>query len=96
MMLMSHLWHLFVKHITLTNLTKQPTNYKNTDNPTCIDLILTNVPRTFQSTCVIETGLSDFYLMTLTIMTKTFKKQRPRIINYRSFKRFSNKEFNSL
>ena len=31
--------------------------------------------------------------MTLTIMRKTFKNQRPRIINYRSFKHFSNEEF---
>ena len=31
--------------------------------------------------------------MTLTIMRKTFKKQRPRIINYRPFKHFSNEEF---
>ena len=82
----------FLKH-NLINLIKQPTCYKNPDNPTCIDLILTNDPRTFQSTCVIETGLSDFHLMTLTIMRKTFKNQRPRIINYRSFKHFSNEEF---
>ena len=40
-----------------------------------------------------ETGLSDFHLLTLTIMRKTFKKQRPRIINYRPFKHFSNEEF---
>ena len=78
----------FCEAYNLTNLIKQPTCYKNPDNPTCIDLILTNVPRTFQSTCVIETGLSDFHLMTLTIMRKTFKRQMPRIINYRSFKRF--------
>ena len=83
----------FCETCHLTNLIKEPTWYKNPDNPTCIDLILTNDPRTFQSTCVIETGLSDFHLMTLTIMRKTFKKQRPRIINYRSFKHFSNKEF---
>ena len=31
--------------------------------------------------------------MTLTITRKTFKKQRPRIISYRSFKHFSNEEF---
>ena len=42
---------------------------------------------------MIETGLSDFHLMTLTIIRKTFKKQRPRIINYRYFKRFSSEEF---
>ena len=78
----------FCETYKLTNLIKQPTCYKNPDNPAYIDLILTNVPRTFQSNCVIETGLSDFHLMTLTIMRKTFKRQMPRIINYRSFKRF--------
>ena len=83
----------FCEKYNPTNLIKQPPCYKNPYNPMCIDLILTNVPRTFQSTCVIETGLSDFHLMTLTIIKKMFKKQRPRIINYRSFKHFSNKEF---
>ena len=83
----------FCETCNLTNLIKEPAWYKNPDNPTCIDLILTNDPRTFQSTRVIETGLSDFHLMTLTIMRKTFKNQRPRIINCRSFKHFSNKEF---
>ena len=64
----------------LHSLIKQATCYKNPENPTCIDLILTNVPRSFQSTCVIETGLSDFHLMTLSVMRKTFKKLRPKII----------------
>ena len=75
------------------SLIKQPTCYKNPEKPSCIDFILTNVPRIFQSTCVIETGLSDFHLMTVTVMRKTFKKVRPRIINYRSFKHFSNENF---
>ena len=83
----------FCETYNLTNLIKQPTCYKNPDNPTCIDLILTNNSRTFQSTCVIETGLSDFHLVTLTIMRKTFKEKRPRIINYRLFEHFSNEEF---
>ena len=83
----------FCETYNLTNLIKQLTCYKNPDNSACIDLILTKYSRTFQSTFVIETELSDFHLMTLTIMRKTFKKQRPRIINYRSFKHFSNEEF---
>ena len=37
---------------------------QNPSNPVCIDLILTNVPRSFQSTYVVETGLSDFHLVT--------------------------------
>ena len=72
--------NVFCETYNLKNLIKQPTCYKNPHNPTCIDLILTNNPRTFQSTCVTEIGLSDFHLMTLTFMRKTFKKQRTRII----------------
>ena len=64
----------FCESYNLKSLIKQPTCYKDPDKPTFIDLILTNVLRMFQSTCVIETGLSDFHLMTVTVMRKTFKK----------------------
>ena len=83
----------FCEVYNIKSLIKQPTCYKNPIKPSCIDLMLTNFPRMFQSTCVIETGLSDFHLMTVTVLRKTFKKVRPRIINYRSFKHFSNEAF---
>ena len=83
----------FCDNYNLTSLIKQPTCYKNPNNPTCIDLILSNTPRSFQSTCVIETGLSDFHLMTLTVMKKSFRKFHLRLINYRSYKNFSNEAF---
>ena len=78
---------------SLKSLIRQPTCYKNFGKATSIDLILTNMPRSFQSTCVIETGLSDFHLMTLTVIRKTFKKIKPRIINYRSHNNFSNEYY---
>ena len=83
----------FCDNYNLTSLIKQPTCYKNPKNPTCIDLILSNTPRNFQSTCVIETGLSDFHLMTLTVMKKSFRKFHHRLISYRSYKNFSNEAF---
>ena len=83
----------FCKSYSLQNIIKQHTCYKNSSRPTCIDLVLTNVPRRFQSTSVIETGLSDFHLTTLTVMKKSFKKFQPRIINYRSYKHFLNDTF---
>ena len=83
----------FCENYNLESLIKQPTCYKNPNKPTCIDLILTNVPRLFQSTCVLETGLSDFHLMTVIVMRKTFKKMLPRVINYRSYRDFSNETF---
>ena len=84
-----HYMKSFCKNYGLKNLIRQPTCYKNPSNPVCIDLIFTNVPRSFQSTCVVETGLSDFHLMTLTVMRKSFKKHQPKRINYRSYKKFS-------
>ena len=32
---------------------------KNPEIPSCTDLILTNMAKSFQSTCVIEPGLSE-------------------------------------
>ena len=55
----------FSESYTLSSLIKEPTCYKNPQNPSCIDLILTNSPYSFQSSCVIETGLSDFQMMTV-------------------------------
>ena len=49
------------------SLIKQATNYKNREIPACIDLRLTNIPRSVASTCVIGAGLSDFHLMTLSM-----------------------------
>ena len=48
---------LLCENYNQKRLIKQPTCYKNPNKPTCIDLILTNVPRMYQSTCVLETGL---------------------------------------
>ena len=62
----------FCDNYNLRSLIKQPTCYKNPNNPICIDLNLSNTPRSFQSSCVIETGLSDFHLITLTVMKKSF------------------------
>ena len=80
----------FCDNYNLISLMKQPTCYKNPNNPICIDSILSNTCRRFQSTCVVETGLSDFHLMRLTVIKKSFRKFHPRLINYRSYNNFSN------
>ena len=61
----------------LTKLVNEPTCYKNVNNPSCIDLILTNRSKSFQNTTAIETGLSDFHKMTITIMKTVFKVTQP-------------------
>ena len=47
----------------LKYLIRQSTCYKSPSNSTCTDLFLTNALQKFQSTCVLEIGLSDFHLM---------------------------------
>ena len=80
----------FIDAYDLKNLVNKPTCYKNPANPSCIDLILTNRCMSFQNTTTIETGLSDFHKMTITIMKTFFKKKKPKIISYRDYKHFSN------
>ena len=66
---------------------------KNPTNPSCVDLILTNRPRSFQNSCTFETGLSDFHKMTLTVLKSSFAKQKPRILNQRDYRFFNNTLF---
>ena len=87
----------FCKSYNLTNLIKQPTCFKNPEKPSCIDLILANRPKSFQSTCVIETELSDFHRMTVSLLKMHFRKLPPRSISYRDFSNYHNANFiNSL
>ena len=64
---------------------------KTPDNLSCIDLFLTNRPRSFQNT--LTTGISDFDKMVITVMKIFYKKQKPKIIQYRSYKSFDNQVF---
>ena len=75
---------IFCSNFNLTSMINKPTCYKNPDKPTCIDLILTNCPGSFQNSCVIETGLSDFHKMIVTVMKTFYQKIASRVvINYR-------------
>ena len=72
------------------SMTNKPTCYKNPEKTSYIDLILTNFLRSFQSSCVIETELSDFHKMVTTVMKTTFTKMKPKVIKYRDYKYFCN------
>ena len=83
----------FCKVYKLKNLVKSATCYKNPEKPSCIDLILTNRPRNFHGCHIIETGISNFHKMTVTVMKMHFKQQDPRFINYRDYKRLNTQSF---
>ena len=74
-------------------LIKESIYLKITENPTCIDLILTNKPRNFMHSKTIETGLSDFHKLTVTVLTTSFRKIPAKIVLYRDKKEFSSANF---
>ena len=71
---------------------KEPTCFKS-ENPRCIDLILTNRYRSFQNTTTVETGISDFHKMVLGVLKTTYQKVGPTVVNYRDYKNFSVQTF---
>ena len=77
----------------MTNLIKEPTCFKNPEILSCIDLILRNMPWSFQNSCAIETGLSDFHEMTHTVMKKYFQNYKSGIIKFPDYKHFQNNAF---
>ena len=85
--------HLHVINKALDDLSKKYDNFillgdfsnepgeKNMSNflnrPSCIDLILTSSPRSFRDTCTVETGLSDFHKLVVTVLKLYFPQKKP-------------------
>ena len=86
----------FCQLYNLKHLIKVPTCYKNPENPSIIDLMLTNSPYSYQNSCAIETGLSDFHKMTVTVLKTFFQKKGPKVISYRDYRNYSNDIFRQL
>ena len=83
----------FCEIYSYKNLIKDNTCFKNPSKPSCIDLIITDRPKSFQNSVTVETGLSDFHKMMLAIMKIFYKKQKT-YCDVRTFKHFSNEAFN--
>ena len=51
------------------------------------------LPTKFQNSNVFETGLSDFHKLTTTVLKQYFPKLKPKVVNYRDYRKFRNEEF---
>ena len=83
----------FLDTYNLKNMIKEPTCFKSTENPRSIDLILTNRSACFKSTSTVETGLSDFHTMILTVIKGEFVKKGPKIVWYRDYSKYNKENF---
>ena len=71
------------------------TCFKNPDKLSCIDLILTNSSKSFQDSCTVETGLSDFHKLVVAVLKLYLPGQKSNIQTFRDYKRFQNDLFRS-
>ena len=62
------------------NLVNEKACFKSKNNPTCINLFITNSSNSFQNTSTMRTGLSDFHGMVVTVLKTTFLKSKARVI----------------
>ena len=83
----------FCEVYNLENLIKSPTCFKNPNNPSSIDVILTNKKSSFENSITLESGLSDCHRMTITVLKRYFKKADPITVNYRDYKSFDGQKF---
>ena len=65
----------FCNDNSVKTLNRGLTCFKNSNNSSCIDLFLTN-RQCFQRMCTIETGITDFHKMVVTVMKTHYKKQK--------------------
>ena len=57
-------------------------------------MFLTNRQQGFQQPHAIETGISDFHKMAVTVMKTHYKKQKAKTIQYRNYKHIYDQSFN--
>ena len=72
----------FMEEFHAKHLVKEETCFKNIENPSCIDLFLTNSYQSFQNTTAVST-----------VLKLTFLKAEPKVIVYMDFSKFAKDDF---
>ena len=76
----------FMDSQNFINLIKSNTYFEGVGS--CIDLILRNRKYCFINTSSYETGISDHYQLTFSMMKTTFASEEPKQFPYRDYKTF--------
>ena len=77
---------------SLTNIVKGKTCFKKKEG-TSIDVMLTNKPRSFQKTSIVETGISDHHTLIFSLFRSHFERLPSKNIQYRNYKNFIPESF---
>ena len=76
----------------LESIVNKPTCFKNPKNPSRIDMVLTNNQNRFLKVKTVETELSDFHKMVVSVFKTSFIKQKMKIVTYHDYTRFDNEK----
>ena len=85
----------FCNVYNLESLSKTTNCFKTPENLSCINLLLTNSKNNFDERSVLESDLSDFDKLAVSVLKIYFKKEAPKVIIYRDDKYFSNEKFSN-
>ena len=69
-------------------LVKDKTCLKNSKNPRCTDLFITDSIGSFQKTTAVASSLSEFHKMIVIVLKAIFQKSKPKEILCRNYKYF--------
>ena len=85
----------FIGQYGAKNIVKYPTCFKSHENPSIIDLIVTNNSKNFWNTKVMRNSISDFHAIVLSVLNINYVKPNPIKITYRKYKDFNLESFQS-
>ena len=90
-------WNLsqLLGFFAISSLNINPFYFRNSQNPTCSDLLLTNFKFSLMKTNAFETGISDHHKMTSTITKLHFTSESPKTKYYRDYSKLDIDYFNS-
>ena len=78
----------FLYQHKLPNINNEPTCYKNSKNPSCIDVISSDRANNFFKTNTVFIRLSNFHNVVIFVFKTIFLKSKPEEITYINFKNF--------
>ena len=82
----------FCEPFLFEHLIKKLTCYKG-DTPAGIDHVITNIPKHFTKSIVLETGVSDHHKIIMTIFRSIFAKGKPKTFYHWCYKKFNLQQF---
>ena len=83
----------FCNEYKLKGLNEEPTYFQNNMSPSCMDFFLANYRTSFEITLTIETSLSDFHKLIVTVLKISHDNVPSKIIQYRDYKNFDSTGF---